>query len=914
MPVLINKQTGLAENLPDESGLAAGTHDVPLNDPSGSPVTAPASEATGLLQQGYTQPTPEHLKTMLGQAKNGTASGQAKTALEGAASAASFGLSTQVEKNLGISSAEDIQARREANPGSHMLGEAAGLMSGLGAGKAMTAAGEAVAEKLGAAMADGVASRIGSQAAKAATENMLFQAGDEASKAFSDPHQSIHSAVAEVGLSGLLGGAFGAGLGTVSELWSMGPGKNLEGLLSAMKNKSSGLPEELKTAANIDLAPEVEGALGNNQYAKAAANDLMDSGSARGDAFREKMAGFQENINKALPEALGRSESDIANIASESKYEAGKAVQDKLSSALDERIKPISEQYDKFNERFKAAALEQSDKTDIANKVADLITSEGLGKGPNESALKLANKVLEQLPMQESAQDLRKYVQGLYSSAPFGSETYQVGKQLRNILNDANESVVSRMAASAGGDTFAAFKNVQSEYSNFKGLLEELNDRLHVGREGKSGAGGFIGALKGMEPEKVIQRLNLKNDVGLQKLLSEKFPEVADMAKAQELNGLIRKSMHVSGEHLDAKKLFKQLDALSPELRSYLISEQSGQRLEAMRELMNRAPTGINTSKTATALDKMWKHMPASAGGMAGMLLGHNPIAGFVIGQAAHWVGREAPDAVKLAMLKFIGSGEAISGPGFKAAVEMASATIKGEAKMAKAAKAMFKAGSMPAIQSVSDSQRQKLSKQIDHLMDNQEDAMGIAGHTGHYLPDHAAAAGLLSARAVSYLSSIKPHTPVGAPLDGPMKPDPVAEANYSRALDIAQSPLLVLKAAHEGTLTPQDITHLTSMYPNMLSNIQQKLTDEMIEAKNGTTPISYEKKLMLSMLMGQPMESSISQQSISASQMTMLQMQAMVPPKHGKATPARADKLKDLSSSYLTPTQSRSMHRQSKP
>lgn len=920
MPVIINKQTGVAENVPDDisaqQALASGTHEIPLVSPDGTPGTAPADAAPELLQQGYKQPSTGQLGAMLKKAKFGTTSEQIKTALEGAASASTFGLSTQIQKNLGANP-EDILARREENPGSHMLGQMAGLGVGMltGSGEAaiLEKLGAGVAAKASAAMAPGAASRIGSQAAKAVTENMLFQMGDEASKAFvSDPNQSVQSAITEVGLAGVLGGAFGAGLGSAGELWKIGPGKNLESLMTAMKNKSSGLPSELKTAANIDIAPEVEAALGGGEYAKKAADALMDSGSNRGDKFRSKVGEFHDNVNKALPEALGRTEDDILNIVNESKYEAGKQVQDTLSKALDERIKPISEQYEKFNERFKSAVLNESDKTDIANKVADLINTEGLGKGPNEGALKLANKVLEQLPMQESAQDLRKYVQGLYSAAPFGSEAYQVGKQIRSILNNANESVVSRMAADAGADTFSAFERTQKEYSSFKGLLEELNDRLHVGREGKSGAGGFIGALKSMEPEKVMQRLNLKNDVSLQTMLSNTFPEVAELAKKQELNNLIRKSMHASGERLDAKKLFKQIDALSPELRSYLINSDSSARLQAIKELVNRAPTGINTSKTATALDKMWKHVPASAGGMAGLLLGKSAIAGWLLGEASHWVGREAPDAVRLAMLKFIGSGESISGPGFKAAVEMASATLKGEAKMNKAVKAVFKAGSMPAIASVTQQDRDKLDKQISHLMANQEDAMGIGGHTGHYLPDHGAAMGLASARAVSYLASLKPDTTPKNPLDKPRVLSAVEKGNYNRALDIAQNPAVVLEDIKNGTLNQLDVKHLRSMYPELYANMANKLNQQMIDAVHNGTEIPYKTKQSLSLFLGQALDSSFTQQSIASNQMAQMQQMPAPPQNAGtkNGTTRNNPHLADLGKSMLTPNQERQMHK----
>lgn len=94
MPVLINKETGLAENLTpqqEQAAIAAGTHDVPLYDPSGQPTAAPHNEAAQMLQAGYSLPKPEEYKHMLNYA---TAAGQPiQAGVEAGASAATFGLS-----------------------------------------------------------------------------------------------------------------------------------------------------------------------------------------------------------------------------------------------------------------------------------------------------------------------------------------------------------------------------------------------------------------------------------------------------------------------------------------------------------------------------------------------------------------------------------------------------------------------------------------------------------------------------------------------------------------------------------------------------------------------------------------------------------------------------------------------------
>lgn len=910
MPIVYNKETGLAENLPDEaaaqSALQSGTHEVPLVDPDGNPGSAPASSVPGLLAKGYKQPNPAQLSKLHDEGKYGTTEQKIITGLEGAAEASTFGLSTGLQTDFGVDP-RDIQKRRETNPGSHMLGEIAGLGAGLltGSGEAqiLTNVGKAVESKVARVLGEGVASKIGSVAAREAAENTIYQMGSEVSKAFSqDPNQSVETAMSEIGLAAVLGAGVGGAFGTTSQLWKMGPGKNVESMLNALANKSSGLPSELKTAANINLTPEVEAALGGGEHATRAASALLDSGSARGEAFQRTMKDFDDSVRQALPEAMGRSAADIDSISNTSKFEEGKKFQDQLGSAIDERIKPISEQYNKLAEQFQHSKLTEADKASISDRVQQLIVEQGLLKGPNESAAKLAAKVIDQIPLQETAADLRKYIQGLNSAVKYDSENYQVAKGLRTILEEAEENAITKSISLEAPAELGRYKTLNAEYGQFKGLLEELNDRLHLGKTG--GAGGFVKALKAMDPETVVNRLRLKDDVGLQTLLAEKFPEVAELARQQELNVLIKKSMAANGESIDPKKLFKQIDALSPELRGYLISEQSQKRIDAIRELVNRTPKGQNTSRTAAALDKMWKHIPAGAGGVIGAITGQG-IAGAIIGSMTQWLGREAPDAIKLAMLKYVGSDAAVNSSGLKAAVSMAAASIKADNNLTKAAKAIFNSGSMPVISHMTQKERDKLQERIDHLVANRQDAMSISGDVGHYLPQHASAMALSSARVVTYLTEIKPNTTPKSLLDKPVKINAVAEASYNRALDIAQNPMLVMQNIKNGTLSANDIKHLANMYPRLYVTMKMKLETQMIEAVHDKVEIPYKTKLAMSMFLGQNLDSSISPEAIIAAQP---QMQPMSPPGQpgSKATPARADKLKDLSKSYLTPSQSR--------
>jgi len=915
MPVLFNKESGAIENVAADQAdalLQAGTYEIPLNDPEGNPVAASPTDAPNLLGQGYSQPAPEQLKSLLEQTKYTTGAEQAATAVESTLSALTFGASTAGLQALGVRP-YDMRKRQEYNPGIAMTGEIAGLgvgvLAGVGAPAVLERVGVRTGEAVAKALGEGAISKIGSLATRGAVENALFQSGNEVSKMFySDPAQTIETAATDIGLSGLIGAGFGGGIGATSELWKATAGKSVNSVLQALKNRSSGLPVELKTAANLDLTPEIEAALGDSPLAKQAAQQLFESETKAGIKYQQAFQNFKNQASDALGQAFGKTADDVADLAHLSNYETGRTFQKTLGDEIASKIEPISLKYDGFAEKFKGAVLSEADKSDIAGQIANKISDLGLDKGPNESALKLANRALEQLPKQQTAQDLRKYAQGLMQAAPYGTEQYQVGKVLRNVFNDAQEKVIGREAGAAG--LFDDFQRTQAEYGKFKNLLEELNDRLHLGRESKGGAKSFTTALKSMDPETIVKRLGLKDDVNLQALLAQQFPETANLARQQEINDLLKKSLDNKGT-LDPNKLSKNIKALSPELKGYLVSPDAAGRIDAIQQLLTRVPQRLNPSGTARTLDMLWNKVPASGAAMVAMMTGNNPIMGAIIGQLAHSLGREVPDGVKLAMLKYMGSTNEVSASGLKAAAKLAQKTINAEKKLDVSAKAIF-GGKAADIREPSAADLEKLKKKIDEVVEDPSKLMADTDNTGYYMPDHGSAISLTAARNVQYLASLRPNTTPVTPFSGKQVATAEQETEYNNALKIAESPLIIMNKIKDGTLTQKDITHLAHLYPQLAGRMMDKINKEMIESSTeGQVTVPYHTQLALAAFMGMPLSPSMSSAAIMSAQPAMqppAAPQGRGPSSYGSGS--RLNKLDKLPGAAATPQQLRQMNK----
>lgn len=899
----------------------------PVNviNPEGQLVSIDSAHLQDALQNGYQQATDQHVHDYLNEQKYGTPLEQLKTGLEGAASSATFGASTGLERALGAKP-EDITGRRETNPGAHMLGQVAGLVGvpfiapELAAATGLERAGAAAASALlPGAVEGGMIAKIGSAAAKGAVENALFQSGDEVSKMLaSDPHQSVQTAIGDIGLAGILGGGISGGVGAVKPIWQATVGKNVDSFLNSFSHRLGGIDnvtpaiDERLAQAGMQATPEMKAALSGDPNAQEMFTTLRDSGSKSGQKAQEQVKEFHAQAADALVHALGKTPEEVNALTDLSERGAGEEIKDSLVKSLKDRLDPITHNYEKVSEKFKATPLDEGYKAALADKLGEIHTTAG---SPESAAAKLVQRVIKEVPGIQNLEQLRVYTSGLANetSGIAKQELWGVGKQLKTALRDMEDKVLTNKIALAAPELIETHAAARSGYAALRNTIDELNDRLHVGAHG--GPKTFINALKDMDGEAIIRRLSPKGRADIISELGASFPEVADKVRSFELDKLLKNAARASKDEsvISPTHLFKGIENLSPEMRQFLISEDSLNKLSSVKGLLDSIPEKANYSGTAKALDKMLSYVPASAMGAISLLTGHNPVTGLLLGHMSKLLARDVPDAIRLSLLKFMGTSAPVNSAGFKAMVDMAQATIKGAKALDSGVKGVFKAGKLVLPQSLmpSESDINKLDKHLQTLQTDPQKMMNIAGETGHYLPDHAQAISETTARVVNYLNSQRPNTSKRAPLDPETVLSPAAKAQFRQTLTIAQQPLSVLPKIANGQLTSKDVKDMNAMYPDLCRSIQTKLTEQITEAGDKNKAIPYRTRMGLSVFMGQPLDSTLTPASIQAAQ-PKPQQQGNQQPGAPEETPKRSmTALNKLPSQYMTPEQTRAQRHQ---
>lgn len=816
MPVLINSDSGNAENLPDQQtaaqALLKGTHNVPLVNQSGEVESFGHNDVSGALSGGYTEPSSEQLQGLLKTAKFGSPGQQAIGALEGFAQGVAGPVAPAIERGLGVNP-ENINYREEANPTTHALSEVAGfaLPLLLTAGASAEARAAVKAGTIGADAAKGTSAVakiakygtvpglitsagelantgskalgmgiIGGAAASAATEMALMSGGDEISNMVRDrPADSLGSALTNVGLSGLLGAVGGGALGAVSPLWKATVGDRAGQMIEDMRGRYKFRMEnpDLVNAAGEEL---------QNYYTNIS---NMNSSTWGPKGVKAQV------IEKLMPEMNDKIRMATTNLA----------------DGLNSKVLQMTENPDIYPTRL-SKQFEGH-----ANRIIEAVTD------PNATPAKIFDAVQTTKQWaQEATADMWKYKK-FDPEYEFAQKVSGLSKDLRPFLENPD----------IWGEAGKAQQSINKGFSKFLPSLEDFQKKFT----------SEVGGVKSVDMGKVN---TLKNQLG-------------------KANGEIRQTMLKN--FLDDASAYQKTIS---EAHEKIGSENPFQHtsLSAVQGFLGKQTPGAQIIDKI--LDKgmaniVGKAIGGSIGAGLGSAVGH-PGIGFLAGE--HAIGPLMTSILPSLVEPIMKNQKSSSA--LKAAADYGLAVVKGEKLLNGAAKNLFKGAAevLPTHTLPTEKKKEKLEKAIKNAQMDPSSLINSGGDIGHYLPSHGSNIGMTVATAVNYLTNMKPKPPnAGGMLDTKFEVSKADKATYDRVLDIAEQPLIVVQHIKDGTLLPQDVISLKTMYPGAYQKISQSLMTGMVEHLSKGDSIPYKQRMGLSLFLGQPLDATMSPQSIIATQ-----------------------------------------------
>jgi hypothetical protein len=224
-------------------------------------------------------------------------------------------------------------------------------------------------------------------------------------------------------------------------------------------------------------------------------------------------------------------------------------------------------------------------------------------------------------------------------------------------------------------------------------------------------------------------------------------------------------------------------------------------------------------------------------------------------------------------------------------ALDYAMSSAKGAQKVSHGMNMLFNSGAHSAYSAVIDpKKRQQIEDAIDEnvldeqmsnqkVEDNQLQSSYAEGgevkpqkrdYFAELMPQENTIMQSAKSRVYNYLKSLKPTPQLGLAFD---KKTPTAkqERTYSNALDLATNPLSILSHAKNGTITGEHVSHMTQMWPELSNHLSKKIQEHITKQQLSGEKPPYKTRQGLAMLLGQPLESAMSQPSIAAAQGTFM-------------------------------------------
>jgi hypothetical protein len=848
---------------------------------------------------------------------------------------------------------EQVQKEQRMSEEQYPLTSAAGEVTGLGASMATGLGEGALAMKAGEAAAQHLIpeaaaplAKIGSRAVSDMISNAMIQSSDEASKLImGQPDMSIETSAADVGLSGLIGGMVGAGIGSVSPLFKASAGK-AGAMLSAMTDKLGGIEgqelnnvNKLLTTAGVELDPALKSVVEGNPLAQDLSGQLLQGGAKSDKAYQTLVSEQHNKIADDMIGALGHDPSEPID-KEISKYETGKNIGETLANEYKSQVSPLAEEFENIKSKTANKDLipdsMQSAPADYSNpfnpmpatsvkvpgtisqamdKLGQLATQQGWDISPTSEISKEFNRIMKELPALKTVKNLGDYITivGDNTRSPTGLPTplSRAGGLIRSVLKDAESSaIMDHLGQSEGPETVARYQKAREAYANQAKLKDYLNDSLHIPGSNTSNFAKAVRLMSSEDGEKLFNRLSGKNNADLLRFMQDHYPNTAEAVRKAHVAELLKSAADKAKpeQKISINQLRKSLQSMSPELRDFIAKPETLTKIDALGQIVDKlTPERTDATWRNRTIIGAVSQLPATVAGATAMLLGHNPVTGALAYTLGGYFAHETPATMRLALLKFLSSQSKVDTTAFKAMLQSMDSAIKGEELLSKGAQNVFKMDKavLPDSAKPTPKDRVKLQKQLDEMQKHPESIMNSPNHVSHYMPEHGTAQAETVSRAAAYLDSIKPKTQQPNPLDTPIKPTSDQMGVYNNALDIAHQPLIILNKIKAGTATPQDVQALQSMYPNLYKRMSEKLTTEMTNALSKGKTIPYTTKLGLSHFLNQPMDSTMIPSAIQAAQPQQPQQNQQPAPKK-TVTAAQSKGLEKSATQFQTQDQAR--------
>lgn len=837
--------------------------------------------------------------------KYGGVLGETKAFGAGAARGATFGLSDQAMTRSGLVNPETLKGLQDTNPVSSGVGELTGIVApALLGDEAGLANLPGTLAKLGT-HAEGTAALMGAgKVASKVVGHGLEGAGYGLGQSVSENALGEHDIVSEktlanIGLSAAFMGGIGGLVGkfgkeaidtssaadkfAMNKIESMAAPGSEEAVLAqtdlSAEDKYSFLQKfkSQKPQANMLRAefkdaglPEVLGMMSDNKTIQKFASAVGQLPTMAGDAVRRDVDAGYNTVNAILKDSFSVIPGEMMDRESGGSY-----VKDLIRNKFDEMMEPLKQLYK--DREILGKGVDISD--DKSLKVYDdLIEQSQKFREPTNEGRKViegaANDFLKNASEGGGMANLDAYAKTLSSKAQQAriagdhdlmAAYYQVrdtvDKFLDEHLAELGKQVEKEGIEGAGDEAqnaIAQFKDMRKGYAKFKGIFSDLAETTGLGKKATT-EGGLHAALDRVPNEQFVDKVfDPKNAKGLQNI-KENFPEVFQALTAQKKSQMYQNAL--VNKNFNPLQLLKEINneqKLSKGVKNLLFTPEQLKKMETADKWVRNLPDKLGPSGTPE--------------GMEYMEMAKNPIKSLI----GHGIN-EAGSAVSKRLI------EGLMRPGEEAQLKSLLNINKAQDKIDKGissrVKSIFSSSAWPVTgkvisKMVSGDDFHEKADQIREDANNPIKTMDKLGQQTDAMYAHAPnvtdSMKMAFIRGTQFLNS---KLPISEPDIFGEKPDPSPAqiSKFERYYHVVENPLVALDQVKDGTIVPETIETLRSVYPGLYQQMSQDLISGISDMKKDQK-LTFQTKQAMSLFLGQPLDANLKGNNVQMTQSVFAQ------------------------------------------
>lgn len=807
--------------------------------------------------------------------------GEAKAFTAGLASGPSFGLSDQAAVHSGMINPETLKGLKEQNPIASIAGELTGIVGASAAGDFAGLANlPATALKIGRLIEGGTAAvlplkggRLAASIAKVAgfaAEGGLYGLGQSISEdALGDSSLLSEKTISNIGWSAAMAGGLGGILGAYAGRGiDASSGEAKLGIEAAVKGIDPLSPEgaylateapaaekqtfldalqaRKKNANEIEDAAEElgvkahPGQLSGNKTVQDTYTALAETPTIPGVVFQNAIKKDFDGVQRVIRDSLGSYE------PTGTPYEAGAAIKTGIQDRLDKIYQPIKDQFEKRAALGDQLPLSEDTRLKVYEEMVDKAKTYGsVGSKGSQIIKGYAERGLVQNTGRQMDQLISEVGQAQRSA--FVSQDYEAANALGVVKNHFQESLdeqITKKLSQESPEAVAEFSKTKKEYKSLKDTMRDLvGDQRIAGAKRNVTMGSLDEALAKLPNEQVIDKFfNAKNYDGLVRL-KKNFPDVFDMLIRHKKDQIMEGAMH-DGQVAINKVLPQIFDQkkISSEVRELLFDKPTLKKLEAAKTWMEAWPKHFNPSGTSygIVLREGMSHLPTAV---------LNNVTSFLTKRALDSYAAKG----EAGRLMALGNAQKEAVKAQKAMQSQVKGIINGARALAVSAPSrLLTSGN---YEKKTDEIRKNAMNDgafMDHLVNT------TSAFSDH-IPKMTQSIQMALTRTNEFLNSKLP-PPANTSLFGVVK-NPPSDADiskFNRYYSIAENPYHALTQVKDGTIMPETVETLSTVYPKLYEEMKKELMTGLMSSKDAMK-IPYQIKQSIHEFLGAPMDNPMS-------------------------------------------------------